>query len=169
MTNMDIVKQLILKKLDFDETNPHDNKDILQKKIYLLQQKGIDLGYTYHWYLKGPYSPTIAKSEHDPLSRMIEISDEIEGQWKLSTDVLNKIHDVNSIVGLNVKYLDPKTWSAILASLVYIHNESHLWVDECKNKNKNTIDILLTQMPKLKQGDCEKAYEILIKNEYIKV
>jgi uncharacterized protein YwgA len=34
---------------------------ILQKTVYLLQAFGIYLGYQFNWYLRGPYSPQLAK------------------------------------------------------------------------------------------------------------
>jgi uncharacterized protein YwgA len=34
---------------------------ILQKTVYLLQAFGIYLGYQFNWYLRGPYSPHLAK------------------------------------------------------------------------------------------------------------
>src|SRR2546425_7730085 len=33
----------------------------LQKKVYLLQESGEDLGYSYGWYIHGPYSPGLTK------------------------------------------------------------------------------------------------------------
>ena len=34
-----------------------DDRLILQKVVYLLQAAGIQMGYRFRWYLKGPYSP----------------------------------------------------------------------------------------------------------------
>ena len=33
----------------------------LQKKIYLLQLTGLDSGYRYNWYLRGPYCPSLTE------------------------------------------------------------------------------------------------------------
>lgn len=33
----------------------------LQKKVYLLQESGEDLGYSYGWYIHGPYSPGLTR------------------------------------------------------------------------------------------------------------
>lgn len=33
----------------------------LQKTVYLLQSFGIDLGYRFGWYLRGPYCPDLTK------------------------------------------------------------------------------------------------------------
>ena len=34
---------------------------IAQKAIYLCQAAGVQLGYTFRWYLRGPYSPGLTK------------------------------------------------------------------------------------------------------------
>jgi hypothetical protein len=33
----------------------------LQKAIYLAQEAGIQLGYSFRWYLRGPYSPDLTR------------------------------------------------------------------------------------------------------------
>ncbi|HWL52823.1 MAG TPA: hypothetical protein VNQ90_10325 [Chthoniobacteraceae bacterium] len=37
-----------------------DQRLVLQKAVYLLQEANIHLGYRFRWYLKGPYSPDLA-------------------------------------------------------------------------------------------------------------
>jgi hypothetical protein len=34
---------------------------LLQKATYLVQAAGVQLGYRYSWYLKGPYSPELTR------------------------------------------------------------------------------------------------------------
>jgi hypothetical protein len=34
-----------------------EDRLILQKSVYILQSAGIQMGYRFRWYLKGPYSP----------------------------------------------------------------------------------------------------------------
>lgn len=38
-----------------------DQRLILQKSIHLLQEGGVQLGYHYRWYLRGPYSPRLTE------------------------------------------------------------------------------------------------------------
>lgn len=38
-----------------------DNRLKLQKFVYLLQEYGVNLGYSFSLYLRGPYSPEVAK------------------------------------------------------------------------------------------------------------
>lgn len=37
-----------------------DNRLLVQKAVYLLQQAGVQLGYPYNWYVRGPYSSRLA-------------------------------------------------------------------------------------------------------------
>ena len=67
MDNIDIAKGLILKNLNIKSKNSLDNRVIIQKKIYLLQEQEVDLGYEYNWYLKGPYSPTLTSYVYEKL------------------------------------------------------------------------------------------------------
>lgn len=38
-----------------------DQRLILQKSIHLLQEGGVQLGYHFRWYLRGPYSPRLTE------------------------------------------------------------------------------------------------------------
>jgi len=41
--------------------NTLSERIIIQKKIYLLQRFGLDLGYSFDWYHYGPYSSALSK------------------------------------------------------------------------------------------------------------
>ena len=53
-----ILDEIGLGKLELDAFSKRLN---LQKRIYLLQLTGIDLGYRYNWYLRGPYCPSLTQ------------------------------------------------------------------------------------------------------------
>jgi len=38
---------------------------IVQKTIYLLEQFGLNIGYYFSWYLRGPYSPSLARDAYE--------------------------------------------------------------------------------------------------------
>ena len=52
---------LLVKDIDNFNMGDFDGRLRLQKTIQLLQSFGIDLGYRYNWYLRGPYCPELAK------------------------------------------------------------------------------------------------------------
>jgi len=41
------------------------DRKLLQKKIYILQESGLNLGYHFGWYIYGPYSPDLTKDAFD--------------------------------------------------------------------------------------------------------
>jgi uncharacterized protein YwgA len=51
------VMGLFEKQIDM---HTYDNRLILQKLVYLLQCRGIDLDYSFGWYIRGPYSAALA-------------------------------------------------------------------------------------------------------------
>lgn len=55
-----------------------DPRLVLQKSIYLAQAAGVDLGYTFTWYLRGPYSPALTR---DAFALRAELSQNSE-EWK---------------------------------------------------------------------------------------
>ena len=58
MNNIDIANGIVFQKLKISKDS-FDERLICQKKIYLLQSLGTNLGYTYNWYVRGPYSPAL--------------------------------------------------------------------------------------------------------------
>lgn len=60
---------------------------ILQKVIYLMQESNLSLGYSYNWYLRGPYSPSLTKDayelvgEFDSLPRVRFVESDAEDRF----------------------------------------------------------------------------------------
>ena len=42
-----------------------DDRLLLQKIVYMLQKAGINFGYYFSWYLRGPYSAGLAKDAYE--------------------------------------------------------------------------------------------------------
>ena len=81
--------------LDFKINNFQDRL-IMQKSVYLAQAAGVNLGYYYHWYLYGPYSPSLTRDEYSIAMDISADMDESKG-WKLddkSSQRLEKIKDI---------------------------------------------------------------------------
>ena len=58
VNNIDIANGIVFQKMAIGKES-FDDRLICQKKIYLLQSLGTNLGYTYNWYVRGPYSPAL--------------------------------------------------------------------------------------------------------------
>jgi uncharacterized protein YwgA len=94
----------------------------IQKKIYLAQIAGVDLGYRFSWYLRGPYSTGLTEdafalkdeiaegvADHEDYELLEDVShalDKAEELWARPTDV--KVSDDD--------------WLELLASLHYLRH-----------------------------------------------
>lgn len=67
----------ILKKLgNFDPflfKSDFNHRLILQKTIYLMQEFGLNIGYFYSWYIRGPYSPALTRDAYEVAKRFEDI------------------------------------------------------------------------------------------------
>ncbi len=59
-----------------------DRRLMLQKAIYLAQASGVDLGYTFQWYLRGPYSPGLTRDAFALKAELGQVENELV-DWKL--------------------------------------------------------------------------------------
>ena len=116
----------ILLKLLLDEIGFRDLKigtftarKILQKKIYLFQLTGIDLGYRYNWYLHGPYSPALADDVFS-LREEIEYDDEFN-DYELNSETKEKFGTLTKLEVLPEHQQTSKDeWLELVASLHYL-------------------------------------------------
>jgi len=69
---------------------------IMQKSVYLAQTAGVNLGCYYHWYLYGPYSPSLTRDEYAIAMDISADMDESEG-WKLDDKSLQRLENIQSI------------------------------------------------------------------------
>ena len=89
-----IVLKLFLDALDIpsDIETVNDRKRV-QKAIYLGQLTGIDLGYRFGWYLKGPYSPSLTK-DYFNLEESLASGDQDHKDKELEKSVARKLRKV---------------------------------------------------------------------------
>ncbi len=95
------------------------SRKILQKKIYLLQLTGIDLGYRYNWYLYGPYCPALTS---DTFSLRDEINYDHEFEdYELNSQTKSKLGLLDTIVNPpDTAETNEPEWLELLASLHYL-------------------------------------------------
>jgi uncharacterized protein YwgA len=74
-----------------------DERLVLQKTIYLCQAAGVDLGYHFGWYLKGPYSPTLTS---DAFALRSELARDREATkiFSLDTNFVEKLRILKSLL-----------------------------------------------------------------------
>ena len=69
---------------------------IMQKTVYLAQAAGVNLGYYYHWYLHGPYSPSLTRDEFAVAMDISSGLDESKG-WKLDDSSSKRLERIRGI------------------------------------------------------------------------
>jgi uncharacterized protein YwgA len=69
---------------------------IMQKAVYLAQAAGVNLGYYYHWYLHGPYSPSLTRDEFAIGADIASDMDESKG-WKLDEKSLQRLQRMGDL------------------------------------------------------------------------
>ncbi|GAI03672.1 unnamed protein product, partial [marine sediment metagenome] len=98
MNKNQIVLKLVLDEIGFDivEIGVFLKRKILQKKTYLLQLTGVDLGYRYNWYIYGPYCPALANDvfalreeiEHDKEFEEYELNPKTKKKLRILLDTI---------------------------------------------------------------------------------
>lgn len=73
-----------------------EDRLIMQKSVYLAQTAGVNLGYYYHWYLHGPYSPSLTRDEFAIAMDISVGMDESEG-WKLDDSSSRRLEGMRDI------------------------------------------------------------------------
>ena len=74
-----------------------EDRLILQKAIYLAQAGGVHLGYYYHWYLYGPYSPSLTRDEYAIADELARGMDDFKS-WKLDAESLSRLKRLQGLI-----------------------------------------------------------------------
>ena len=162
MNNIDIANGLVFQQLGIHKDNFNDRL-IAQKKIYLLQVLGIDLGYHYNWYLHGPYSPSLTNYMYANWDWMQE-SDEILSPYKLSARANDSVQRVNKLAQQSEQAdLGEAAWYELLASLHYIYQNSKSWAVQGINE---VFEKLRQYKPQYSEEQCYEAFNVLLQEGF---
>ena len=93
MTNIDIVNGLVFQALRINKET-FDERLVSQKKVFLLQEMGVDIGYSYNWYVRGPYSPDLATYI---FSNLDVLKEQDFSKYHLTESVQKNIDAVNNL------------------------------------------------------------------------
>ncbi len=73
------------------EQDTFDNRLILQKAIYILQASGLNFGYRYSWYIRGPYCPDVTYEAFDMKGSPLV------SQYRLGPQTKNKLDRLSNL------------------------------------------------------------------------
>jgi uncharacterized protein YwgA len=140
------------------------DRKLLQKKIYFLQEFGVKLGYSYGFYLYGPYSSELTsdafflksmKDQAPDAIEMIELSAEEERAMKEALDFFAKLSDEKYKIAYKLE---------LLSSLHFLWNISYFMP-----KSKEEIFRRLKERKRIQDdSDLKEAWTYLVSNSLIK-
>jgi uncharacterized protein YwgA len=94
MDRQQIGLMLSMGELDLEvKVDDFDDRLILQKAVYLAQAAGVQLGYSYGWYLRGPYCPAVA----DDGFALVSETPDIES-WHLDAQSTEKLRSLRRLI-----------------------------------------------------------------------
>lgn len=114
---MDKVELLggLLKRVGNYSMKTFSDRVIFQKTVYFIQAFGIQLGYPFNWYIRGPYSPSLATDGYSLAEKYEKIPEvyfaepEAEASFKRCLSFLgNRKNDVS--------------WLELLASIHFLRS-----------------------------------------------
>lgn len=165
-----ILLKLVLDEIGFTDLriDTFSARKILQKKIYLLQVTGIDLGYRYNWYLKGPYCPALAEGTF-VLKEEIKYDNEFDS-YELNPETKGKFSTLKEMSTLpDEPQTSEEEWFELVASLHYLKHIAY-WARKDKPDFEEVFEKLTESKPHFedKEDLAKKAWERLEKVGLIK-
>jgi len=150
----------IFQMLNFSSVDPNsfDNRLVYQKIIYLLQYSGVNLGYRFNWYIRGPYSPELTEVIFKVREEPSLFSESQNIRFKNQEDIDKKVKKFLKTVG---EYSKDPEFLEILASIAYIKENDAQY----KNSDEKLKDRLLSLKPFVKEfSNFDNLYENSIKS-----
>lgn len=124
MDNAYLATAVVLRELKCTSIDNIGDRILLQKKVFLAQELGINLGYGYNWYIHGPYSPDLTSAAYKIIPDGFTFLEE----YHLNHDARNIVDKVNNIQNENSFNLENVDWFELVASIAF-------WYKIKKDKN----------------------------------
>ena len=138
-----IALKLLLNELDVpDSIDTIDDRKRVQKAVYLGQLSGVDLGYRFGWYLKGPYSPSLSK-DYYALADSLQTGDNEHLGKSLTQAVTSRLEKILPLLKVpDTVPLPQEDWLELVSSVHYLRKIS-------KYDETQAHDVLIREKPTL--------------------
>lgn len=93
-----------------------DRRLILQKSVYLLQAAGVNFGYSFSWYLRGPYCSSLTS---DLFAIFAELDENLD-DWRLDEGISKSIGSAKTFLSQSPVEPDLARWLELLASIHFL-------------------------------------------------
>jgi uncharacterized protein YwgA len=137
----------------------------VQKKVYLTQLMGYDLGYRFGWYLRGPYSRELT-ADAFTLKDEIAAGDKDYEQYRLSDEAIQKIAQAQRLWAMPEQLtISADQWLELLTSIHYLKHIAY-WPGEPAKGFDLVFEKLVAQKPQFqdKNADVRRTWDRL--NEF---
>ena len=151
MSNAQIATAVVLRELKCTTLDTIQDRILLQKKVYLAQDKGLPLGYGYSWYIHGPYSTDLTSVAYQVIP---EGFGSIEGN-KLKEKyaaIVSKVNAIEDTVEEQKLKIGVVQWYELVASIAY-------WSNLGITKKEAMIAKMEQSKPQFSSDQVEAAYE----------
>jgi hypothetical protein len=112
--------QLVLNELGGADISTQEDRISIQKLICLVQEAGLQLGYSFNWYVRGPYSPGLT-SDYYQIASKREAVEAAAQNYTLSQPARAAVQRVANIVTPPVQANLPKVlWLELIASIAFL-------------------------------------------------
>jgi uncharacterized protein YwgA len=153
LTYLELVGQQLKLKL-------FEDRLALQKVTYLLQEAGVDLGYTFTWYVRGPYSPSLTRDAYQLVNFRVDTKQlpQPEAADAKKIQVISQL--IKSVEG---RRPSREYWLELLGSLHFV--AKHLSPGKSR---KEIIADFKQKKPGFKDDDIRQAWKLLQDHELIR-
>jgi uncharacterized protein YwgA len=148
----------------------YPGKKELQKSVYLLQKKGLDLGYSYRFYFYGPYSDALDEDiqrlaiqglltiNHEEMTHRITVKSSLEGP------IEDEIAELIQSTANELKDIPPVQLELMTTILFIINNNM---VPESYTEDDIVHKVRDLKGDKYAVDEVKEYYRLLINNKYI--
>ncbi|MCJ7632011.1 hypothetical protein MUP77_06410 [Candidatus Bathyarchaeota archaeon] len=119
----------------------------IQKLVYFMEEFGVKLGFTFGWYLHGPYSPALTQELYDDSNQTSENT--------VSTISLPERRDLHRLKDFLQEDIESSDSLELLVSLHYLLSEGH----NAGCSDKNIIEVLKQKKPFFSDNEITRCYK----------
>ena len=134
MADQTTVLQLVLDELGGAEIATKDDRIAIQKLVCLVQEAGLQLGYSYNWYVRGPYSPSLTGDYYQLASNQAAVAADAQ-EYALSGPARGAVQKVVAIAEPPAQFDRSKVyWLELIASIVFLVRRYRMSKDAARAK-----------------------------------
>lgn len=156
MAERKVLLNMVLESFDGLHIDAFDERLTLQKRIYLLQLFGIDLGYRYSWYVHGPYCSVLTDDAFD-LKADPGVAQRLSKAYELSPKSKRRISEYKNFEST----LSGSSLSKALELAASIHFLKHIGFVRGGVTKQNISKVLKSKGKDFSDAEIDRVWKIL--------